>query len=81
MRSSTFASTLLRQQRQALRVKGPARRWNSTQSDAQKKAQDSLASAKAAAEKVFESAKKVLGPVGEKAGQLLGCEFRSVQSV
>ena len=54
-------------QRQALRQQ---RRWNS--SEAQKKAQDSLATAQATAEQVWAKVKTALGPVGNTAGRLLG---------
>jgi F-type H+-transporting ATPase subunit g len=41
----------------------------------EQKAQDALATAKNYAGKFFEATKKFLGPVGDKAGQLLGCTF------
>jgi F-type H+-transporting ATPase subunit g len=51
------------------------RRFASTNTEgAQKKAQDALGSVQKNAEKAWESVKKVLGPVGEKAGNMLGCE-------
>jgi F-type H+-transporting ATPase subunit g len=52
------------------------RRYASTNSEgAQKKAQDALGSVQKNAEKAWETAKKALGPVGEKAGNMLGCEY------
>ncbi|KAJ2921586.1 hypothetical protein H1R20_g15508, partial [Candolleomyces eurysporus] len=75
MRSS-LPLTLLRQSanRQALRQRAPRSvRFASTNTEAaQKKAQETLATAQVSAEKFLASAKKFLGPVGEKAGQLLG---------
>lgn len=51
------------------------RRFASTSTEAaQKKAQDALGGAQKTAEQVWASAKKFLGPVGEKAGNMLGCE-------
>lgn len=41
---------------------------------AQKKAQDALGSLQKTAEKAWDSAKTFLGPVGEKAGNMLGGE-------
>jgi len=70
--TSQFAASLLRQSflRQSLRLQ--QRRFASTES-AQKKATEALSDAGKTAEKVLEGAKKFLGPVGEKAGNLLGC--------
>ncbi|KZP10460.1 hypothetical protein FIBSPDRAFT_833460 [Athelia psychrophila] len=49
------------------------RRFASTSTEAaQKKAQDALGGAQKTAEQVWASAKKFLGPVGEKAGNMLG---------
>lgn len=49
------------------------RRFQSTSTEqAQKKAQDTLASAQATAEKVWKQVVKMLGPVGESAGRMLG---------
>jgi hypothetical protein len=80
MRSS-LPLTLLRQSanRQALRQRAPRSvRFASTNTEAaQKKAQETLATAQASAEKFLASAKKFLGPVGDKAGQLLGCTYPS----
>lgn len=63
--------------RQALRQRLPAqtlsKRFNSSTSENAKKAQDALASAQATAARVLSSVQKALGPVGEKAGNLLGC--------
>jgi hypothetical protein len=42
---------------------------------AQKRAQDALGSMQKNAEKVWESARKFMGPVGETMGNLLGCEW------
>ncbi|CAA7265698.1 unnamed protein product [Cyclocybe aegerita] len=59
--------------RQTLRQRTLAsRRFASTESTTQQKAQDVLAAAQKNASKAFESAKKLLEPLGEKAGQLLG---------
>ena len=41
----------------------------------EQKAQDALATAKNYASKFFEATKRFLGPVGDKAGQLIGCKF------
>ena len=69
--TSQFAASMLRQSilRQSLRFQ--QRRFASTES-AQKKATEALSDAGKTAEKVLEGAKKFLGPVGEKAGNLLG---------
>ncbi|KAJ3512214.1 hypothetical protein NLJ89_g3648 [Agrocybe chaxingu] len=64
--SAVFARHTLRQRTLA------SRRFASTESTAQQKAQDALAAAQKNAGKAFESAKKLLEPLGEKAGQLLG---------
>ncbi|KAF7966735.1 hypothetical protein HWV62_37259 [Athelia sp. TMB] len=49
------------------------RRFASTSTEtAQKKAQDALGGAQKSAEQLWASAKKLLGPVGEKAGNMLG---------
>ena len=65
--------------RQALRQRLPAqtlsKRFNSSTSENAKKAQDALASAQATAARVLSGVQKALGPVGEKAGNLLGCAF------
>ncbi|KAH7910520.1 hypothetical protein BJ138DRAFT_1126806 [Hygrophoropsis aurantiaca] len=45
---------------------------NSASENAQKKAQDALGSAQKTAERLWESTKKVLGPLGERAGTMLG---------
>ncbi|KAF5342392.1 hypothetical protein D9611_001125 [Ephemerocybe angulata] len=71
---SALPSTLLRQsvRRPALRTQRRFASSSPTQEAAQKKAQDALANAQVGAEKLLASVKKILGPVGEKAGQLLG---------
>jgi hypothetical protein len=52
----------------------PNRRLYSSPSEStQKKAQDTLASAQKNASKLWESSKKYLDPLTEKAGQMLGC--------
>ncbi|KIM73295.1 hypothetical protein PILCRDRAFT_829234 [Piloderma croceum F 1598] len=49
------------------------RRFASTNTEgAQKKAQDALGSVQKNAERAWETAKKALGPLGEKAGNMLG---------
>lgn len=72
---STLPTAFFRQA--AARPRPPAsftaRRFASTSSEnAQKKAQDALGVAQKNAEKLWENAKKVLGPLGERAGTLLG---------
>jgi F-type H+-transporting ATPase subunit g len=55
------------------------RRFASTNSEGtQKKAQDALGSVQKNAEKAWETTKKALGPFGEKAGNMLGCECQKV---
>ena len=44
--------------------------------EAQKKAQEALASAGKRLGQAVEVGKKYMGPVGEKAGNMLGCEYR-----
>lgn len=59
--------------RSALRQSAAGRRFASSQTEAaQKKAQDALGAAQKNAEKALEAGKKFLGPVGEKAGNMLG---------
>ncbi|KII84325.1 hypothetical protein PLICRDRAFT_167855 [Plicaturopsis crispa FD-325 SS-3] len=61
--------------RPAIRSRLPPHRLASTNASAeaaQKKAQEALGSAQKQAERLWESTKKFLGPVGEKAGNLLG---------
>lgn len=66
----SLARQFVRQQRLAAQ-----KRFNSTSTEnAQQKAQDALAAAQKNAGKVWESAQKFLGPLGEKAGNLLGGE-------
>lgn len=50
---------------------------NASTEAAQKKAQETLASAQKNAGQFWESTKKFLEPAGQKVGQLLGCEFFS----
>jgi len=73
MRSVVSTSTF----RQAVRSRPPPsqslRFASSTTETAQKKAQDALGSAQKTAEKLWESSKKILGPLGERAGTMLGC--------
>lgn len=49
-----------------------SRRFASSEAQ-QEKAQDTLAAAQKLSAKVFENAKKFLGPAGEYTGRLLGC--------
>ncbi|KIM36036.1 hypothetical protein M413DRAFT_32066 [Hebeloma cylindrosporum] len=65
VRRSVARQAFLNQQRAAA-----GRRFQS--STPEQKAQDALATAKNYAGKFFEATKKFLGPVGDKAGQLLG---------
>ena len=46
----------------------------------QKKAQDALSSVQKGLGQAFETGKRFLGPVGEKAGTLLGCTWYSFLS-
>lgn len=70
-----FTSTL----RPAVRQMA-GRRFASTNTEAaQKKAQDALSGVQKNAEQIWASAKKFLGPVGEKAGNMLGCESQQFQ--
>ena len=50
-----------------------SKRFASSTESSQHKAQDALGAAQKTAEKLWESAQKFLGPLGEKAGNLLGC--------
>jgi hypothetical protein len=68
VRRSVARQAFLNQQRTVA-----GRRFQS--SAPEQKAQDALATAKNYAGKFFEATKKFLGPVGDKAGQLLGCTF------
>ena len=68
VRRSVARQAFLNQQRAAA-----GRRFQSSRPE--QKAQDALATAKNYAGKFFEATKKFLGPVGDKAGQLLGCTF------
>uniref|UniRef100_A0A8H8CF21 Uncharacterized protein n=1 Tax=Psilocybe cubensis TaxID=181762 RepID=A0A8H8CF21_PSICU len=66
--ASLLRHSLARQQRSVA-----TKRYASTDSSqAQKKAQETLASVQKNASKFFENAQKFLGPVGEKVGNLLG---------
>lgn len=68
-----LASAVIRRTAQRPAFRQQARRWNSTSTEqAQKKAQDTLASAQATAEKVWKQVVKMLGPVGDTAGRMLG---------
>jgi F-type H+-transporting ATPase subunit g len=49
------------------------RLYSSPSESTQKKAQDTLTSAQKNASKLWESSKKYLDPLTEKAGQMLGC--------
>jgi F-type H+-transporting ATPase subunit g len=73
MRSAVYTSTF----RQAVRPRRlptqSSRFASSTTETAQKKAQDALGSAQKTAEKLWESSKTFLGPLGERAGTMLGC--------
>lgn len=51
-----------------------SRRFSSSESQ-HGKTQDTLAAAQKLSSKVFENAKKFLGPIGDYTGRLLGCEF------
>lgn len=66
--------------RQALRQRLPkqqiSKRFNSSSSENAKKAQDALATAQATASRVLEGVQKALGPIGERAGNMLGCACR-----
>jgi len=68
VRRSVARQAFLNQQRAAA-----GRRFQSSPPSPQ--TQDALATAKNYAGKFFEATKKFLGPVGDKAGQLLGCMF------
>jgi len=72
MRSAVYTSTF----RQAVRPRRlptqSSRFASSTTETAQKKAQDALGSAQKTAEKLWESSKTFLGPLGERAGTMLG---------
>lgn len=64
--------------RQALRQRLPthsfSKRFGSTTAEnTQKKAADALSTAQATALRFLHGAQKALGPIGEKAGNLLGC--------
>ena len=50
---------------------------SSSTENAEKKAKETLAAAQKQAEKAWESASKYMGPLGERAGSLLGCESLS----
>jgi len=67
------SSSILRQTlaRSALRSRTTGRRYASNDA-AQKKAQETLASAQQSAGKILDGLKKLLEPAGQKAGQLLG---------
>ncbi|KIJ62996.1 hypothetical protein HYDPIDRAFT_157206 [Hydnomerulius pinastri MD-312] len=78
MRSSLSTSVFRQAARPTRTTTFTARRFASTSSEnAQKKAQDALGAAQKNAEKVWESAKKFLGPLGERAGSMLGCMLHS----
>jgi F-type H+-transporting ATPase subunit g len=74
-------SAALRQPLRQAATRQPFRRYasttptNPTADAAQKKAQDAFAQAQAAGEKLWKGAKKALGPVGERVGEMLGCEW------
>jgi hypothetical protein len=64
--------------RQALRQRLPTNHFSKrlasyTTESTQKKAADALSTAQATALRFLEGAQKALGPLGEKAGNLLGC--------
>ena len=68
-----LASSVIRRTVQRPVFRQQQRRLQSTSSEqAQKKAQDTLASAQATAENVWKQVVKIMGPVGETAGRLLG---------
>lgn len=74
---SALPSSLLRHSltRQAFNKQraSTSKRFASSTESGQQKAQDALGVAQKTAEKLWESAQKFLGPLGEKAGNLLGC--------
>ena len=70
------ASTRLSLARLALRRQPihSSKRFSSSESQ-HGKSQDTLAAAQKLSSKVFENAKKILGPIGDYTGRLLGCVF------
>jgi hypothetical protein len=74
--SSLFRHSLARQafkQQQS----AASKRFTSSESSPQKQ-QDALAAVQKTVGRVWEGAQRFLGPIGEKAGNLLGCTFSVV---
>jgi F-type H+-transporting ATPase subunit g len=72
--SARSFSSSLRALRQPSRTLG--RRFASTsREDVEKKAAESLASAKEQAGKAWESTRKVVGPLGDRVASMLGCKY------
>ncbi|KAG6327752.1 hypothetical protein ID866_11338 [Astraeus odoratus] len=74
MRTVFFTSSPAFLFRRVARPAARSARFASTEA-AQKKAQEALGTAQKQAERLFETAKKNLGPLGERAGALLGLEL------
>ncbi|PPQ96549.1 hypothetical protein CVT26_006335 [Gymnopilus dilepis] len=72
MRPAVPSSVLRHSFTRQVRSAPPRRLMSSTAENSQKKAQDALAAAQKNAEKAWEGTKKFLGPLGERAGNLLG---------
>jgi len=70
---SAVSTSAFRQALRPRRLPANSQRFASTSTEnAQKKAQDALGSAQKNAEKLWETTKKLLGPLGERAGTMLG---------
>lgn len=71
---SAVSTSAFRQAARPRRLPTQYSRFASSNAEsAQKKTQDALGSAQKTAEKLWESSKKFLGPLGERAGSMLGC--------
>lgn len=71
---SAVSTSAFRQAARTRRLPTQYSRFASSNAEtAQKKTQDALGSAQKTAEKLWESSKKFLGPLGERAGSMLGC--------
>jgi hypothetical protein len=71
---SAVSTSAFRQAARPRRLPTQYSRFASSNAEtAQKKAQDAFGSAQKTAEKLWESSKKFLGPLGERAGSMLGC--------
>jgi len=70
---SVVSTSIFRQAARPRRFPTQSSRFaSSTSETAQKKAQDAFGSAQKTAEKLWESSKKFLGPLGDRAGTMLG---------